>query len=326
LNWQATSKDMISFLYFDSFKIKNGRSPGVTGIPFDAVTATYHQDNAYTDYPLHGLWKIADDHVFGPKLLVSGRFAYYNTGFTLDPLGGLEMQAGRSFTTGQSFGSVNQTYNVRPQKTASIDADSFLTAIGVSHNLKYGWNFRTTDAFSGSLWPGNMILGLENSPTDFRAQVYRQGFGGNRANYLDFYASDAITRGRIRIEAGIRYDRQWGKALPSKTVGNKAFPDVVPGLVFAGYETPFTWNNVSPRAGLTYAVDQSRKTIVRASYSRFAGQLNTGTVGYLNPSSTAGSATYRWVDLNGDHFAQANEVQLNQFITAAGGFNPANPT
>jgi len=65
---------------------------------------------------------------------------------------------------------------------------------------------------------------------------------------------------------------------------------------------------------------------VRASYSRYAGQLNTGTVGYLNPSSTAGSATYRWVDSNGDHFAQANEVQLNNFITAGGGFNPANPT
>src|SRR5262249_55055143 len=127
-------------------------------------------------------------------------------------------------------------------------------------------------------------------------------------------------------EVGIRYDRQWGKALPSKTLPNKAFPDVVPGLVFTGYDTPFTWNNVSPRAGLTYALDQSRKTVVRASYSRFAGQLNTGTVGYLNPSSTAGSATYRWMDLNGDHFAQANEVQLNQFITAAGGFNPANPT
>ena len=46
----------------------------------------------------------------------------------------------------------------------------------------------------------------------------------------------------------------------------------------------------------------------------------------LNPSSTAGSATYRWVDLNQDHFAQANEVNLNQFITSAGGFNPANPT
>src|SRR6185436_930115 len=43
-------------------------------------------------------------------------------------------------------------------------------------------------------------------------------------------------------------------------------------------------------------------------------------------SSTAGSATYGWVDQNNDHFAQANEVQLNNFISAAGGFNPNNPT
>jgi hypothetical protein len=68
LNWQATKKDMISFLYFDGFKIKDGRSPGISGILFDAPTATYHQDNAYTDNPLHGLWKIADDRVFGPNL------------------------------------------------------------------------------------------------------------------------------------------------------------------------------------------------------------------------------------------------------------------
>ena len=99
-----------------------------------------------------------------------------------------------------------------------------------------------------------------------------------------------------------------------------------PASSFAGYDTPFTWKNLSPRAGVTYALDESRKTVARASFSRYAGQLETGTVGVTNPSTTAGSATYRWVDLNGDHFAQANEVLLNQFITAAGGFNPANPT
>ena len=90
LNWQATKKDMISFLYFDGFKIKDGRSPGISGILFDAPTATYHQDNAYTDNPLHGLWKIADDRVFGPNLFVSGKAAFFNTGFVLTPEGGLD--------------------------------------------------------------------------------------------------------------------------------------------------------------------------------------------------------------------------------------------
>ena len=198
--------------------------------------------------------------------------------------------------------------------------------MGASHDLKYGFGFRTVDAISGTLWPGNMILALENSPTDLRAQVFRQGYGGNRADYLDFYVGDTISRQRFTVDLGLRYDQQWGKALPSDTLANTAFPSIVPGLSFTGYDTPFTWKNVSPRAGLTYALDDSRKTIARASFSRYSGQLETGTVGVTNPSSTAGSATYRWVDSNADHFAQADEVLLNQFITAAGGFNPANPT
>ena len=74
VNWQASKKDNISFLYLDGFKIKDGRSPGVSGILFDAPTATYHQDNAYEDTPFHGLWKVADDHVFGTKLFVSGLY------------------------------------------------------------------------------------------------------------------------------------------------------------------------------------------------------------------------------------------------------------
>ena len=58
---------MVSFLYFDGFKIKDNRSPGTAGITFDAPTATFHQDNAYTDNPLHGLFKIADDRVVAPE-------------------------------------------------------------------------------------------------------------------------------------------------------------------------------------------------------------------------------------------------------------------
>ena len=130
LNWQATKKDMVSFLYFDGFKIKDGRSPGVSGILFDAPTATFHQDNAYTDFPLHGLWKVGDDRTFGTNLFVSANYGYYNTGFILDPTGGLDMQAGRNFITAQSYGSVSQGLNVRPQKVVNVNAQSFMTRMG----------------------------------------------------------------------------------------------------------------------------------------------------------------------------------------------------
>ena len=326
VNWQATSKDMVSFLYFDGFKIKDGRSPGISGILFDAPTATFHQDNAYDDNPFHGLWKIGNDRTIGSQMFLSAKFAYYNTGFILDPMGGMGLQAGRSLLEARSYGSVNQSINVRPQKTANVDVTRFLNAFGGSIDFAFGGGFRTVDAMNGTIWPGNGVLALENSATDRRAQVFRPGNGGNRANYIDVYAGGTYSRGRTTTDLGVRFDRQWGRALPSKTLPNPAFPDLVPGIEFAGYDSPFTWNNVSPRLGVTYAIDEARRTVARVSVSRFAGQLNAGFVGAMNPSSVAGSATYRWIDHNGDHLAQTNEVQTDQFLTAAGGFNPANPT
>ena len=326
LNWQADKKDMVSFLFFNGSKVKDGRSPGIPGIVFDAPTATFHQDNAYTDFPLHGLWKIANDRAINQRLFVSGQYAYYNTGNALTPMGGMTMQAGRRLKTGRSYGSFQQQLNERPQQSFNGDAHAFVNAAGMSHDIQVGSGFRTTDAWTLNEWPGNGILGLENSPSDFRAQVFRQGYGGNRANYFDIHAGDTISKGRATINVGVRYDRQWGEALASTIEGNKAFPTLVPGLTFAGYDSPFTWKNFSPRAGLTYALDESRHTIARATYSRFAGQLSPSTIGGNNPASTAGSATYAWVDRNGDHFAQADEVLTDQRLTQGGGFNPASPT
>jgi carboxypeptidase family protein/TonB-dependent receptor-like protein len=326
VNWQATGKDMVSFLYFDGFKIKDNRSPGTSGITYDAPTATFHQDNAYTDMPLHGLFKIADDRIVSPNMFASVKYAYYNTGFLLTPEGGTSLSSGRDLTSARSYGSTVESTNIRPQMTVNADLDSFFSAWGASHDVKYGVGWRRVNATTRTLWPGNGILALAQTPTTTFAQLFREGSGTNRTTYADLYIGDTISKGRATIDVGVRYDRQGGRALPSRTAANPAFPNVVPGLDFAGYDAPFTWNTISPRAGFTYALDEARKTVVRGSYARFAGQLDSGSVGYMNPSSTAGVAVYRWSDLNGDHLASADEVLLNQFVAAANGFNPANPT
>ncbi len=100
VNWQATSKDMINFLFFNGSKIKDYRAPGL--VQFDAPTATFHQDNWYSDFPLHGMWKIGDDRVIGTSTFLSAKYAYYNTGTALTPMGGMDMQAGRSVPDSRS--------------------------------------------------------------------------------------------------------------------------------------------------------------------------------------------------------------------------------
>jgi hypothetical protein len=327
LNWQASRRDMVSFLFFNGSKVKDYRSPAVPGILFDAPTATFHQDNAYTDFPLHGLWKIAEDRAISANLFLSAKYAYYNTGNALTPEGGMDMQAGRSLTTGRSYGSFTESISRRPQQSATVDVHTFAHAFGAAHDIELGSGFRTTDSLTLSEWPGNGILAIENSPTDLRAQVFRQGNGGNRANYFDVHVGDTITKGRATINVGLRFDHQSGKALESSIAGSKAFPNLVPGLTFAGYDSPFSWNTFSPRAGLTFALDESRRTIARAAYSRYAAQLSPTTIGFINPSASVGFATYRWEDRNNDHFAQADEVLTNlPALTSGGGFNPNNPT
>ena len=328
LNWQATKKDLVSFLYFDGYKTKDNRSPGTTGIIVNAPTATLHQGNAYTTHRPHGLWKFADDRVISSNMFVSGKYAYYNTGFMLTPEGGMNLNAGRDLVTGTSYGSFSQSLNLRPQHTANVDSTSFFHAVGGTHDVKYGFGFRSTEGTTGTLWPGNGILALRQgtSAAASFAELFREGNGTNVARYLDFYAGDTFALRRTTINAGVRFDRQWGAALASNTAGNQAFPNMLPGAVFAGYSSPFTWNNISPRVGVTYALDDARRMQVRASFSRYAGQLSTGTIGYANPAATAGFAVYGWSDLNGDHLVENDEVNFNTFVTSGGGFNRANPT
>ena len=327
INWQATQKDMVNFLFFNGDKIKEGRAPG--NALFEPASARYNQGNFYTDTPLHGLWKWEDNHIFSNDLFVTGKYAYYNTGFTLESIGPLTDQMGISALTGQTYGSTNAQYFTRPQHTVNIDANHFRTIGDQTHNFKFGFGWRRSDIFARTIYPGNGVVAYENSATDFRARIYREGAGTNRASYADFYAGDTIAFGRLTFDVGARYDRQWGQAVASQTAANPAFSALVPGIDFAGYAAPFHWNDITPRVGVTYALDEAHKSIVRASFSRNAGQLTSvGTyIGYSNPSSSAGYVEYPWVDLNGDHLAQTNEVQVTLPLIASGnGFNTANPT
>jgi hypothetical protein len=325
--WQITRSDLFNVLWFLGDKVKNGRSPGTSGILFDAPAATWNQGNNFVDGKPHGLVKLENNHTFGSNLFLSTKYAYYNTGFGLVPIGGLEDQAGESLILGRSFGTTRQSLFARPQHTVNADMSYFRSGMGGEHEFKFGGGWRRSDAFSQTIWPGNGIRALENSTTDFRGRVYRPSGGTDRILLFHVYAGDTISAGRMTLDLGVRYDRQWGRALPADIPGNPALPNLVPGVDFAGYRSPFTWNDVSPRAGLTFALDESRKTLLRASFARYAGQIQNGIVGYSNITTLNGFADYPWVDLNGDHFAQANEMVLSgRPITFGGGFNPDNPT
>jgi len=326
-NWQATRSDMISVLWFLGAKQKFGRATNDVGSGREASTATWNQDNFYPEGRPHGLLKFENNHVFSSRLFLASKYAYYGTGFILDPRGGLDGQSTISQQRQETLGTTRVQRFLRPQHMVNLDANYFMNTGGASHDFKFGFGFRRHDAFTQLLYPGDLVQGRENTASDHRARLWREGRGENRTEYVSLYIGDTLTLDRLTVNAGIRYDRQTGKAMPSNTLPNGAFPNLVPGVEFAGYDAPFKWNDVMPRIGVTYALDETRKTLLRANFSRYPSQLDTGLVGFSNLSGNAGWLEYRWEDSNGDRFVQPNEVKTNEPLLAfGGGFNPATPT
>src|SRR6185436_34061 len=77
---------------------------------------------------------------------------------------------------------------------------------------------------------------------------------------------------------------------------NPDFPNLLPELAYDGSGSTITWKDFSPRASVNIALDESKKTVARASYARYAGQLFPNDVTVANPVGGyfAAGAAYTW--------------------------------
>jgi hypothetical protein len=100
-------------------------------------------------------------------------------------------------------------------------------------------------------------------------------------------------------------------------------PTILPAVNYAGNEDTPEWSDITPRLGLTYALGAERKTLLRASYSRFADQMGTGVASWLNPlgaqsyayayTNSTGGAGFSLADLTSPIFAVSANVNPNTF-------------
>jgi len=100
---------------------------------------------------------------------------------------------------------------------------------------------------------------------------------------------------------------------------------VLPSVTATPLDAVFTWTNVTPRLSASVAVDAARKTVVRASYARFASQLPGSLAAFVSPIQYS-YAYYNAVDRNGDGTAQPSEVLVSQGLQGFSGFDPLNPS
>jgi hypothetical protein len=331
VNWSATSKDQFSFFYFNGAKEKLGRDPGQAGTSDDSFL--WNQQNFYPEtgflHPLHGLYKLEDNHVFGPNLFVNAKYAWYGWGYGFAPRGGTGQDGGVNYDTDHAYGSW-LTYTARkPWHVVDVSGSSFKSTSAGNHEFKFGFGYRRNPNSSTTRWSGSEVVAHVDPGGD--GVNYAQAYRARVVNFIgqnwDAYVGDTFSSGRLTVNGGIRWDKQTAANQASTAPANTAFPDLLPTLSYSGGGATIDWNDISPRVGATYALNESKKTVGRVSYARYAGQLNPYEVTFSSP--VGGSYTYiayKWVDLNHDGFAQKNEVLTNLGPQYWNSINPTQPT
>jgi len=136
--------------------------------------------------------------------------------------------------------------------------------------------------------------GVPNQLTEFVHDQQNDLWMRNHA----LYVQDQWTRGRLTVQGALRYDRASSWA-PDQKLESRFWAQP---LVFA--ETPVVnaYNDLTPRAAVTYDLFGDGKTALKATLGKYLESTVTASnYGLGNPTSRiATNVTRTWIDANGD--------------------------
>ncbi|HEY3381234.1 MAG TPA: TonB-dependent receptor [Vicinamibacterales bacterium] len=297
-----------SFTYYSANKQKFGRDASTTR----TQETTFDQDGPSKFY------KGELNYVVGSNLFLIGRFAYVDSPFTFTPEGGLNANAYRDDAR-VWHGSYYYYSTKRPQDSVVVDGNYFKG----NHELKFGFTWRKTEVHSVSQWPGSRIISRWRTYPNIRAQVTADYVADGSSKYMNFYVGDTITLKRATINAGVRYDRQSASILPSVEPALAGFENLFPEIVAPGMDDVLKQSAIQPRIGVTYSLDEARKTQLRGTYAMFTSQLGSSAATFMSLAQYR-YAVFNAVDTNGNRVADPGELDRSRIISYSG-FDPANP-
>jgi len=291
INWQVVQNNSLTMFFFDNDKIKTGRSAGPTRPPettwnqggIDPKSTFALWDAIFNKRPT--VAKLEDTHIFNSSFYLTGLYSEVSGGFGLTPQGGISDTQDMPVRDRNRVWSNSYLYyySDRPQDQYKLDGSVFFTTGSVNHELKFGANQREGDVTSLGGWPGGGFALARSTPDLYLVLLTGQFNSGYTAKYQNGYIQDTLTWGNVTANIGARYDKQSAKYIHLCSAASVNFPEYVPELCFGGQDIGYGWKDISPRLGVTYALGEERKTLLRASYSRFVEQIGGTSALATNP-------------------------------------------
>lgn len=338
INAQITRNNSATFFYTDNQKEKQGRNASPTRPP----ETTWNQ----AGFGPKGTYKLEDTHIFSSSFYLTGMVSRVNGGFGLWANSGAgcssfecveqQTRGKKSMVLDLSTSEWRNTFlsvqGERPQEQVRLDGSAFFNTGALSHELKFGFGYRTAGAEGQTLYPNDqLILDLTGFglPQIGITYFYSTGPYNYEYEYNDIYVGDTMLWGNLTLQAGLRFDTQEASAPDQTGPANPIVAQYLPAVSVRGSEIDtMEWDTISPRIGLTYALGANRQTLLRAAYNRYVGQMGSNSSGF---SGTV-PGWYRYVgfytfDANANDLIEPGEVLFEYGIYGRPvGFNPNNPT
>ena len=295
LNAQISTNNSAIASFNNGNKVKTGRSAG----PTRPAETTFNQRGPT------GIYKFEDTHVFSSSFYLTGAYDKVDGGFSLTSKGVVDA-AGQGIPgtdpsletlldeTGVWRNSYYGFQSSRPSEELKIDGSYFFnTGSATSHELKFGARLREFTSNTPWAWPGRNIFTSAGAAFDGNADndwiaAMRGGWPEAKVDYTSAWVQDTISTGNWTINAGFRWDESSGENPASTVEANPAFPNILPAIPFGGNDGDgISFDTILPRLGASYALGEERKTLLRGSFSMFAGQMALSDILRVNPLGAA---------------------------------------
>jgi Carboxypeptidase regulatory-like domain/TonB dependent receptor-like, beta-barrel len=208
----------------------------------------------------------------------------------------------------------NKGYSDRWQVDAGVSffPEKFL---GGRHEMKTGTTMYWERGGEGkTLNPaGDYVLvydrvnGVSNQPVEiqiFNAPNQPLNWNHKYAGYIKdtWRATDTLT-----LNLGLRFEYQHAFLPEQSKPVTPGFPTLFPAGTFP-YLSVQKWYSTVPRFGIAWSLASA--TVLKASYGRYNGGMESGFAGVYNANGQS-TATFRWTDPDGNKDYTPGEVNLN---------------
>jgi len=351
--FQLTRNNQVSFFMNTAGKVRNAR--GADDLhPIETTSRQMGVDNpalgsGWWKTGLPKTYKWSDRQIFSDHFMMELQYAHVGNNFVLDfhDPSLSAVQPSLEITTGMNGRSSTASTFVRPTDSIDVTGNYFMSnVLGGDNSIKFGLKWRNDIAHSETHVGGNAIARFRNGVAS-EAQIYRNSITEYGLHNRNFYVSDTYSRRQLTLNLGIRFDYQTDFANASNVPASPFFGQTtglfnadgtyagpgaafsqLPAIAFSGAQAGVAYRNWSPRLGLTYDLQGDGRSVIKASFARYVGQLGTGSLSSVyNPVASA-FVRYPWHDLNGDGIIQPNEIDASAAapLSWSSGYSYLNPT